>query len=96
MEIKIIGPGSEDLKRLYNEVEKAVELSAVEANVCKIERIDDIIRYGIIKVPALIIDGDIKSMGTVPSPEEIVSWIQIAAEREHKWGPVNERYGDPE
>jgi small redox-active disulfide protein 2 len=95
MEIKVLGHGSEKCRMLYAEVEKAVERSAVEANVCKIERIDDIVKQGILMTPALIIDGEVKCMGSVPSEAEIIEWIAVAASRESKWGPVNEHYGDP-
>ncbi|HEY3296409.1 MAG TPA: thioredoxin family protein [bacterium] len=95
MEIKILGHGSATCKRLYAEAERAIERTEVEANLCKIERIDDIVKYGVVMTPALIIDGEVKCMGQVPSSEEIVSWIQIAAAREQRWGPVNEHYGDP-
>ena len=95
MEIKVLGHGSEKCRMLYAEVEKAVEATAVEANVCKIERIDDIIKYGVLMTPALIIDGEVKSMGAVPSATEITEWIAVALAREAKWGPVDEHYSDP-
>jgi small redox-active disulfide protein 2 len=96
MEIKVLGHGSPNCRKLYAAAEQAIERSAVEANLCKIERIDDIVKYGVLMTPALVIDGEVKCMGNVPSSDEIVSWIQIAAAREQKWGPINEHYGDPD
>jgi small redox-active disulfide protein 2 len=95
MEIKVLGTGSEASKRLYKEVEAALEWTGLEANLCRIERIDDLIKWGMIQAPALVIDGEMKSQGRVPERSEIIGWMMLAATREQKWGPVDEHFGDP-
>jgi small redox-active disulfide protein 2 len=79
MEIKILGTGSEKCKILYEEVEAAVAQTNVETNLCRIERIDDIMKFGVLATPALVINGEIKSMGIIPSRDEIITWLVSAA-----------------
>ncbi len=80
MKIKVLGPGCQRCKKLYNQVEKAIALSGVKADLEKVEKIEEIVRYGIISTPGLIIDEEIKASGRIPQCEEIVSWIKAAAE----------------
>jgi molecular chaperone DnaK (HSP70) len=45
----------------------------------KVEKIDDIMKYGVMVTPALVIDEQVKASGRIPSAPEIVSWIMTAA-----------------
>ena len=46
----------------------------------KVEAIPDIMAYGVRMTPALVIDDEVKSVGKLPGPDKIASWIQAAAE----------------
>ncbi len=81
MDVKVLGPGCAKCKTLYAEVQKAVARSGVEAKLEKIEKIDQIMRFGVMSTPALVIDGEVKCSGRIPSANEIVSWLTTAAAR---------------
>ena len=79
MEIKILGPGCSNCKRLYAEAEKAVAQAGVPATITKIEAIDEIVACGILRTPGLVIDGKVVASGRVPSAPEIATMITTAA-----------------
>ena len=75
MEIKILGPGCGNCKRLHAEAEKAVALSGQPATLTKVEAMDDIMAYGILRTPGLVIDGKVVASGRIPTASEIVTMI---------------------
>ncbi len=81
MEIKVLGPGCSNCKRLYAEAERAVALSGQPATITKVESMEDIVAYGILRTPGLVIDGQVVSSGRIPSAPEIVTMITNALAR---------------
>lgn len=81
MKIKVLGTGCQKCKKLFSETEKAIAASGIEAELEKVERIEEIIKYGVMMTPGLVIDGEVKSSGRVPLDREIVSWIKTMAEK---------------
>lgn len=79
MQIRVLGTGCAKCKLLYGEAEKAVAASGVSVDLAKVERIDEIMRFGVMMTPALVIDGEVKASGRVPKSAEIVTWIMTAA-----------------
>jgi small redox-active disulfide protein 2 len=79
MKIKVLGTGCAKCKLLYAEAQKAVTTSGVGVELEKVEKIDDIMKYGVMMTPALVIDEQVKSSGRIPPASEIVSWIMTAA-----------------
>jgi len=75
MKIKILGTGCAKCKKLYAEAEKAIASSGKTVELEKIEKIDEIMKYGVMMTPALVMDEEVKSSGRIPAPSEIVSWI---------------------
>jgi small redox-active disulfide protein 2 len=75
MKIKILGTGCPKCRKLHAEVEKAISASGVALEVEKIEEIDDIVEYGVVMTPCLVIDDEVKSSGRIPSAAEITAWI---------------------
>lgn len=71
MEIKVLGPGCKNCKVLEENTKKAVEALKLEATIEKVTDMKEIIGYGVMRTPALVVDGTVKVMGRVPSPEEI-------------------------
>lgn len=75
MEIKVLGPGCNNCKRLYAEAEKAVALSGQPATITKVETIEDIMAYNLLRTPGLVIDEKVVAAGRIPSAAEIVTMI---------------------
>ena len=75
MEIKILGPGCAKC----HQVEKIVREAVAEAGaVVEIEHVTDfkkIAAYGVFGTPAVVIDGEVKSVGKIPKKEEVKTWI---------------------
>ena len=81
MEIKVLGPGCANCKRLYQEAERAVAQVGHPATITKVEAMEDIMAYGILRTPGLVIDGKVVASGRIPSAAEIVTMIMAVAAR---------------
>lgn len=79
MKIKVLGTGCAKCKLLFAEAQKAVAASGVGAELEKIEKIDEIMKYGVMMTPALVIDEEVKASGRIPPVSEIVSWLMTSA-----------------
>jgi len=82
MEIKVLGPGCANCKRLYEETEKALRQLGLDAKPAKVEKIDEIVAHGAMMTPALVINGEVKSSGRIPSQRELTNWLATAAMKE--------------
>ncbi|MCK9422496.1 MAG: thioredoxin family protein [Bacteroidales bacterium] len=71
MEIKILGTGCPNCKTLDKLTREVVEKNGIDATVTKVEDILEIIKYGILSMPALVVDGKVLLSGRIPSSEEI-------------------------
>jgi small redox-active disulfide protein 2 len=88
IEIKVLGPGCANCKRLFSEAEKAVAQFAGSATVTKVEGIAEIMAFRILATPALVINGEVKSAGRMPDASEIITWLATAGDQTP--GPVGE------
>ena len=79
MDIKVLGPGCANCKRLYQEAQRAVTQSSVQATLTKVESMEEIASYGILRTPGLVIDGRVVASGRIPLTPEIVTMITSAA-----------------
>ncbi len=71
MKIQILGTGCPKCKTLMANAETAVKSAGIEAEVVKIDKLADIMKFGVMITPALAVDGVVKSAGKVLSVEEI-------------------------
>ena len=78
MKIAVLGPGCAKCRKLYENTQKALAEAGAEAELTKVEDIQEISRYNVFMTPALIINGTVASTGKVPSPEKIRKWIEKA------------------
>lgn len=69
--IKILGTGCPKCKTMFNNVNKALENKGKQANVEKIEDIEQIMKYNVLSTPVLVIDEDIKIKGKAANVSEI-------------------------
>jgi small redox-active disulfide protein 2 len=79
MEIKVLGSGCASCKKLYAEAEAAIAQSGHPATLTKVEAMEEIVAYGVMRTPALVIDGRIVASGKIPSAAEIATFIASAA-----------------
>lgn len=75
MLIKVLGTGCANCKKLEENTKKAVEELGIEATIVKVQDYKDILAYGVMKTPALVVDEKVKIMGRVPSSEEIKKYL---------------------
>lgn len=75
MIIKVLGSGCANCKRLEENTRKAVESLGIDATIEKVTDIKDIMSFGVMKTPALVVDGKVKIMGRVPSADEIKKYL---------------------
>jgi len=78
MEIKILGPGCSRCGELEKRTINALAQMNIAADVEKISDIQKIIAYRIMATPGLVIDGEVKCAGRIPSLDEIKEWIRKA------------------
>ena len=75
MEIKILGPGCSKCQQAEKNVMAAVTESGAPVKVEKITDTMEIAGYGVFGTPAVVVNGEVKSVGKIPDKEEVISWI---------------------
>jgi small redox-active disulfide protein 2 len=73
--IQILGTGCPKCKLLTANAQEAVKAMGLEATIEKVEKIQDIMKFGVMTTPALVVDGVVKSAGKVLSPEDIKKFL---------------------
>lgn len=76
MEIKVLGPGCMKCRKTEEIVREAIADLGVDAQVDKVTDILKIADYGVMGTPAVIVDGEVKCVGKVPSKEDVKRWIE--------------------
>jgi small redox-active disulfide protein 2 len=75
MEIKILGPGCPKCKTVEKLTREVVEQSGINANITKVDDIMEIMKYGVMATPAIVVNEKVEIKGRVPSAEEIKSLL---------------------
>ncbi len=75
MLIQVLGPGCKNCKTVEANVREALQALNMEASVEKVTDFSDIIDLGVMKTPGLVIDGEVKASGRIPSAEEIKGFL---------------------
>ena len=71
MKIEFMGTGCMKCNKLYEAAKQAVERSGTDAEVTKVSDLMEIMKRGVLVTPALVVDGEIKVSGKVPTVEEL-------------------------
>lgn len=71
MEIKVLGTGCPKCKTLEKLTKDTIQKLGFDANVSKVEDIVDIMNYGVMRTPALVINGKVVLSGRIPSENEL-------------------------
>ena len=78
LNIKVLGPGCANCKRLEQIVRKVLGDLSMDADVVKVEDYQDILDLGVMNTPGLVINGDVVVSGRLPSQQEVLNWITEA------------------
>jgi len=71
MEIKVLGTGCLKCKTLEKLTQETVQKLGIDATISKVEDIVDIMNYGVMRTPALVINGKVVLSGRIPSENEL-------------------------
>lgn len=74
--IKVLGPGCTKCKTTFHNVEEAVKQLGIEADIIKIEDIEEMMKYNILTTPVLMIDDVVKIKGRIAQIDEIVAFLK--------------------
>lgn len=75
MKIQILGTGCPKCKKLTENAEAAAKELGVEYSIEKVTDINEIMKFAVMMTPALVIDGDVKSVGKVATVEQIKAFL---------------------
>lgn len=76
MEIKVLGPGCPKCQQTEKIVKEAIAEAGLDAQIEKVTDAMEIAGYGVFGTPAVVVTGEVKSVGKIPSKEDVRSWIQ--------------------
>jgi small redox-active disulfide protein 2 len=77
--IKVLGTGCSNCKNTIKLLESVAHEKGVEIHVEKVEDIKDIMGYGIMSTPGVVIEGQVVHAGGVPSRQKVESWLRDTA-----------------
>lgn len=77
MEIKVLGTGCSKCKATYEMVNRVVKDNNINATVTKVEDIMEIMKYNVMNMPAIVIDGKVVLSGKTPGEKEIKNLLGI-------------------
>lgn len=75
LSVKILGTGCKKCQALENKVREIVAQNKIDASIEKVSEIQDIINYGIMMTPGLVVNGKVVSSGIIPKDEQIIAWL---------------------
>ncbi|MBI5590260.1 MAG: TM0996/MTH895 family glutaredoxin-like protein [Deltaproteobacteria bacterium] len=78
MEIKVLGPGCSKCHQTEKVVKEAIAEAGISAEVEKVTDMMKIAGYGVFCTPAVVVNGEVKSVGKIPKKDEIKKWLAAA------------------
>ena len=76
MKVQILGSGCAKCKNLEQKVRSLNDIHHLNLEIEKVTDLQEIIKYGILSTPGLVIDGSVKSSGSIPKDEQLLSWFK--------------------
>jgi len=76
VDIKVLGPGCQRCEQTAANVKDAVAEAGISAQIEKVTDAMEIAGYGVMGTPAVVIDGEVKCVGKIPSKQEVKSWVE--------------------
>jgi small redox-active disulfide protein 2 len=77
MDIKVLGPGCPKCRQAEKIVKEAVAEAGVDAQIEKVTDTMEIAGYGVFGTPAVVVDGEVKSVGKIPKKQDVIGWINL-------------------
>jgi small redox-active disulfide protein 2 len=74
--VKILGSGCKKCQTLEAKVRDLIAVNNIDAAVEKVTDIQEMVRYGIMMTPGLIINEKVKSFGIIPKDDQIINWLK--------------------
>ncbi|MFO7716181.1 thioredoxin family protein [Desulfosarcina sp.] len=75
MNIKVLGPGCAKCQQTEKIVREAVAEAGIEAQVEKVTDTMEIAGFGVFGTPAVVVNGEVKSVGKIPKKQDVKAWI---------------------
>ncbi len=79
MDIKVLGTGCANCKNTLSLIDEVAKAKGVEITLGKVEEMRDIIGYGVMRTPGVVIDGKVVHAGGVPSRDKVEQWLSAHA-----------------
>ena len=76
MKVQILGSGCTKCKTLEERIKQLVEKHQLPVEVEKVTELQEILKYGILMTPGLVIDGVVKSVGSIPQDDQLLAWMK--------------------
>ena len=78
MNIKVLGTGCSKCVNLEIKVKELLKQNSIDADVQKVSDLQEIMKYGVMMTPGLVINEKVVSYGSVPKDSQILQWIKEA------------------
>jgi small redox-active disulfide protein 2 len=76
MKVQILGAGCAKCKTLEQKVRQLNDTYKLNLDIEKVTNLQEIMKYGIMMTPGLVIDGVVKSAGSIPKDDQLLAWIK--------------------
>jgi small redox-active disulfide protein 2 len=76
MNVQVLGVGCAKCKNLEERIRQLVATHHLDVEVEKVTEIQEIMKFGVMMTPGLVIDGKVKSSGSVPKDEQLLAWLK--------------------
>lgn len=77
MEVKVLGPGCAKCKTTFQVIEKVIKENNLDVKLTKVDDIMEMMNYNIMTTPAVVVDGEVKMKGQVPSESDVKRLLGI-------------------
>lgn len=74
-DVKVLGPGCANCKNTVALIERVAKESGVAIQLAKVEELREIMGYGVMSTPGVVVDGKVVHAGGVPSREKVAAWL---------------------
>jgi len=75
--IKVLGMGCASCQRTYQLIERCADSIHVDIDLSKIEDLEEIIGYGVLATPGVVVDGVVVHSGGVPDRDKVFTWLGV-------------------